>query len=207
MSLWAIIPVKPLRRGKSRLSSVLTEDERAMLNYSMLSNVLLTLRSISQIDQILVVSRDTSALSLAREYGVRTVQEDGRPNLNTALKRATAVAQIYSVDNILVLPADLPLITSQDIENIIKKAGDPPVMVIAPDRRMDGTNALYVSPAGTIEYSYGPVSYTHLRAHETPEQLVCRLLLEKKNLLYNGHLYGLLPHFGGKRLISDEFTE
>lgn len=159
MSLWAIIPVKPLRRGKSRLSSVLTEDERAMLNYSMLSNVLLTLRSISQIDQILVVSRDTSALSLAREYGVRTVQEDGRPNLNTALKRATAVAQIYSVDNILVLPADLPLITSQDIENIIKKAGDPPVMVIAPDRRMDGTNALYVSPAGTIEYSYGPGSF------------------------------------------------
>ena len=27
----------------------------------------------------------------------------------------------------------------------------------------------------------GPVSYTHLRAHETPEHLVCRLLLEKKN--------------------------
>src|SRR5678815_5878337 len=27
------------------------------------------------------------------------------------------------------------------------------------------------------------VSYTHLRAHETPEQLVCRLLLEKKKAL------------------------
>src|SRR5678815_96990 len=26
------------------------------------------------------------------------------------------------------------------------------------------------------------VSYTHLRAHETPEHLVCRLLLEKKNM-------------------------
>ncbi|CZR86863.1 hypothetical protein CDFC105_30472 [Clostridioides difficile] len=26
------------------------------------------------------------------------------------------------------------------------------------------------------------VSYTHLRAHETPEHLVCRLLLEKKTL-------------------------
>ena len=26
-----------------------------------------------------------------------------------------------------------------------------------------------------------PVSYTHLRAHETREDLVCRLLLEKKN--------------------------
>ena len=29
-----------------------------------------------------------------------------------------------------------------------------------------------------------PVSYTHLRAHETVLDLVCRLLLEKKNLLY-----------------------
>src|SRR5678815_4877001 len=29
-------------------------------------------------------------------------------------------------------------------------------------------------------YLIDPVSYTHLRAHETPEHLVCRLLLEKK---------------------------
>ena len=28
---------------------------------------------------------------------------------------------------------------------------------------------------------YGPVSYTHLRAHETRHDLVCRLLLEKKS--------------------------
>ena len=27
-----------------------------------------------------------------------------------------------------------------------------------------------------------PVSYTHLRAHETVLDLVCRLLLEKKNI-------------------------
>ena len=26
-----------------------------------------------------------------------------------------------------------------------------------------------------------PVSYTHLRAHETPEHIVCRILLEQKN--------------------------
>eukprot|EP00658_Telonema_sp_P-2_P015120 TRINITY_DN1579_c0_g2_i3.p1 TRINITY_DN1579_c0_g2~~TRINITY_DN1579_c0_g2_i3.p1 ORF type:complete len:123 (+),score=11.49 TRINITY_DN1579_c0_g2_i3:162-530(+) len=29
-------------------------------------------------------------------------------------------------------------------------------------------------------YTLTTVSYTHLRAHETPEHLVCRLLLEKK---------------------------
>ena len=33
----------------------------------------------------------------------------------------------------------------------------------------------------TLADIYGPVSYTHLRAHETVLDLVCRLLLEKKN--------------------------
>ena len=44
-----------------------------------------------------------------------------------------------------------------------------------------------VHPDMTIEIENGtPVSYTHLRAHETPEHLVCRLLLEKKNnITYN----------------------
>ena len=31
-----------------------------------------------------------------------------------------------------------------------------------------------------VENATKAVSYTHLRAHETPEHLVCRLLLEKK---------------------------
>ena len=36
---------------------------------------------------------------------------------------------------------------------------------------------------------YAPVSYTHLRAHETPEHLVCRLLLEKKNFHALRHVF------------------
>src|SRR5678815_5877757 len=35
-------------------------------------------------------------------------------------------------------------------------------------------------PVKTLRRELRPVSYTHLRAHETPEHLVCRLLLEKK---------------------------
>ena len=35
-----------------------------------------------------------------------------------------------------------------------------------------------------------PVSYTHLRAHETEADLVCRLLLEKKNILITFAYFG-----------------
>ncbi len=159
MSLWAIIPVKPLRRGKSRLAGVLSEDERALLNSTMLSNVLLTLSAVPEVDEVLVVSRDTAALAMAREYGVRTLQEDGKPGLNLALERATIVAQKYAVQEILILPADLPLITVRDVQEVIRMAGGAPAMVIAPDRRMNGTNALYIHPPGLLQYSYGPGSF------------------------------------------------
>ena len=43
---------------------------------------------------------------------------------------------------------------------------------------------IYAKEMGGIKNpSVGPVSYTHLRAHETVLDLVCRLLLEKKNII------------------------
>lgn len=160
MTLWAIVPVKPLRRGKSRLSGTLSEDERTHLNQLLLEHTLQTLKDLKEIEQILVVSRDPAALSMAREHGARTVREtSGSPKLNTALTRATVVAQVYATRGVLVLPADLPLITREDILALVERVRKPPVVVIAPDRREEGTNALLICPAGLIEYDFGPGSY------------------------------------------------
>ncbi|NLF52004.1 MAG: 2-phospho-L-lactate guanylyltransferase [Leptolinea sp.] len=159
MSLWAIVPVKSLRRGKTRLAGVLSEDERELLNLSLLGHTLKILNQIKEIDQILVVSSDTAVLSLAREQGARTVMEDGNPGLNTALMRATMVAQMFSAQGILILPSDLPLLSEQDIKEIIARSGEPPVVVIAPDRRREGTNALLIKPTGLIAYQFGEGSF------------------------------------------------
>jgi len=159
MTLWAIVPVKPLRRGKSRLASALSEDERAHLNRLLLEHTLATLAGLKEIEQVLVVSRDPHALTIAREHGARTVRENGSPHLNTALTRATVVAQVYASRGVLVLPADLPLITRDDILALIARATDPPVVVIAPDRHEKGTNALLISPANLIEYNFGDDSF------------------------------------------------
>ena len=160
MTLWAIVPVKPLRRGKSRLAGTLSEDERAHLNQLLLEHTLKTLTNLKEIEQILVVSRDPAALALARDHGARTVREAaGSPQLNTALTRATVVAQVYATRGVLVLPADLPLMTREDILALIEHAKEPPVVVIAPDRHGEGTNALLICPAGLIDYDFGPGSY------------------------------------------------
>lgn len=159
MTFWAIVPVKPLRRGKSRLAGILTEDERTDLNRALLQHTLQILSELREVDEVLVVSRDPQVLTIARNYGARTVREDGQPDLNTALKRATVVAQVYATRGVLVLPADLPLISREDALALVERATDPPVVVIAPDRHGTGTNALLVSPAGVIEYDFGENSF------------------------------------------------
>ncbi|MEN8171286.1 MAG: 2-phospho-L-lactate guanylyltransferase [Chloroflexota bacterium] len=159
MSLWAIVPVKPLRRGKSRLAKVLTPDECTALNEELLANTINTLMSVPEIAHVLVVSRDQAALSLARSLGARTVQENGAPQINVALSRATVIAKTYATQSVLVLPADLPLITPEDILVMLSKAVDPPVVVVVPDRNKNGTNALILSPPDLIEYQYGNNSF------------------------------------------------
>jgi 2-phospho-L-lactate guanylyltransferase len=159
MTIWAIVPVKPLRRGKSRLAGMLTEDQRTRLNRFLLSHVLTTLNEIKAIEHTLVVSRDPAALALTREMGGRTVLEDGAPQFNTAIQRATIVARAQGAHAVLILPADLPLIKPKDIRALLKHGNKPPVVVIAPDRRQDGTNGLFINPVGLIEYGYGPGSY------------------------------------------------
>ncbi len=159
MTIWAIVPVKPLRRGKSRLAGLLTEDQRTRLNCFLLEHTLTVLNEISEIEHTLVVSRDPAALALTRSMGGRTVLEDGEPQFNTAIHRATIVAQTQGAKAVLILPADLPLIRASDLRDILERGDHPPVIVIAPDRRRDGTNGLFVIPAGLIEYGYGPGSF------------------------------------------------
>jgi 2-phospho-L-lactate guanylyltransferase len=163
MTLWAIVPVKPLRRGKSRLAGVLSEDDRADLNRRLLVHTIDTLKSMPEVVDVLVVSRDTEALALARDHHARTLREDGAPHLNVALQRATQVARSYKSQSVLVLPADLPQIQIEDIRVMLAEGSQPPVVVIAPDHRKEGTNALYINPAGIIDYDFGEGSFLRHR--------------------------------------------
>lgn len=173
MTIWAIVPVKPLRRGKSRLAGMLTEAQRTRLNRYLLEHTLTVLKKIPEIEDTLVVSRDPAALALTRQLGGRTVQEDGAPQFNTALKRATVVAKAHGAHAVLVVPADIPLITPAEIKTLLKRGRGQPCVVIAPDRRKDGTNCLFVNPAGLIEYGYGPGSFERhsQRSREAGAQL------------------------------------
>eukprot|EP00658_Telonema_sp_P-2_P055036 TRINITY_DN43769_c0_g1_i1.p1 TRINITY_DN43769_c0_g1~~TRINITY_DN43769_c0_g1_i1.p1 ORF type:complete len:128 (+),score=31.25 TRINITY_DN43769_c0_g1_i1:108-491(+) len=87
-------------------------------------------------------------------------------------------------------------VTSSETVNLDGLVGSGRRLGLSPDFLFSATSARLATPngcsigrllqastddrwAGSLT-SILPVSYTHLRAHETPEHLVCRLLLEKK---------------------------
>jgi len=158
MSLWAILPVKPLRLAKSRLAPVLEPAQRYELAQAMLRHVISVTSNNPSITGLLVTSRDTKALAIARELGAKSLQEGARSSLNTALTGASAVLQSWHADGILILPADLPFIHADDIRAIIAHANERS-LVIATDRERDGTNAMLLRPPGAIDFAFGPGSF------------------------------------------------
>jgi 2-phospho-L-lactate guanylyltransferase len=159
VTIWAIIPVKPLSRAKSRLESVLSPSERQQLAETMFHRVLSAVKDTPQVSGTLVISRDPRALALARDMGAHTVQESGTPELNNALMRATQVVGGWRGGAVLILPADLPLITPEDLAGMIEIGQDLQSVVISTDQNEDGTNAMLIRPPGLIQYAYGPGSY------------------------------------------------
>ncbi|MGW8319577.1 MAG: 2-phospho-L-lactate guanylyltransferase [Candidatus Promineifilaceae bacterium] len=172
MIIWAIVPVKPLRDSKSRLSHILSPDERAELTGYLLGRTLSILEDVRVIDRTLVVSRDPAALKIARQFGASTYGETDKQDLNVALTRASHIAAAQRAQCVLILPADLPLLSVEDVEMMI--AGAVPeamnssgngyfyqkrALSICTDHNSEGTNALLICPPTGFNFQFGAESF------------------------------------------------
>lgn len=168
MSTWAVIPAKSLGAAKSRLAEVLTPGERAALARDLLCRTVSAARACPLLTNVVVVSADPLARRVAEEQGALTLPDPppgilARDPLNAAIMAGRERAVTRGACAILVLPADLPLLTASTLTAFIERAGDAPV-AIAPDWSGTGTNALLLRPPRTIKPAFGLDSYTHHRA-------------------------------------------
>lgn len=161
--IYAVIPVKPLAHAKSRLARALKAPTRAALVRSIFSRTLDVIAQVERIDGVIVVSRDLTILELARQRNAITLMESDA-GLNPAITQAAHWAAQHQARAVIVIPVDLPLITAADLDEMINRAVEDRSLVIAPDRREDGTNVLLVRPPDVIHFSYGPASFTAHRA-------------------------------------------
>ncbi len=160
---FAIIPVKPLSRAKSRLARALKAPTRAALVRSIFSRTLDVIAQVERIDGVIVVSRDLTILELARQRNVITLMESDS-GLNPAITQAAQWAALHNAQAVIVIPVDLPLITPADLDALIDQAAEERCLVIAPDRHEDGTNVLLVRPPQAVQFAYGAASFNAHRA-------------------------------------------
>ena len=164
MNCWAILPVKSLTLGKSRLSAVLGAEHRAALNRRLFGRVLETTQSQFSADRIAVVTSDAFLLALIRAQGLHGLDDPGN-GLNAALSLACRHALQRGAEGIVVLSSDLPLITAGDVAAMVLALGEAPSCVIAPDEEEQGTNALALSPPDADFFRFGEDSFqAHLQA-------------------------------------------
>jgi 2-phospho-L-lactate guanylyltransferase len=157
----AIVPVKSLSQAKSRLASILSPEERALLALDMLSHVLDILLSSPEIDAVAVISPQPDELRLPpRVY--RIVQE--RTGLNSLLEQGRSWAIDRGADALLVLFADLPLLSQSDISRMIRLGREENSVVLASDRHGSGTNSLLSHPVTLARFAFGPGSFDVHRA-------------------------------------------
>ncbi len=156
----AVVPVRGLPAGKRRLATLLDLDQRNSLVRAMLDDVVAALISAQSVSNVAIASRDVAARDEASRLGVHFLDQ---AQLRLGYNRAVAMAQdtYAEVDALLVVPADVPLITSDAVDMLTAIAPDGPAVVVAPAHN-GGTNGLFLRPPNVIAPLFGPSS---ARAH------------------------------------------
>lgn len=156
--VFAIVPVKPLDEGKSRLSAILNPSERQKFNAFLLKRTLARLVLFPGPSRTIVVSRSESVLAQARRLQMVSISEDGE-TLNAALVVGAQAASDRKAGSILIVPTDLPLLESDALARVANASTSDNTCVVVPDLYRRGTNVLFLRPPREDIFAFGEDSF------------------------------------------------
>jgi 2-phospho-L-lactate guanylyltransferase len=154
--------MKSLARAKTRLSPLLSPEQRRGLALALFEQTLHILDMCHSLNGILVTSRDPDILALTPRLCGRAqaLHENTGHHLNSALDEARRFLVDFGASRLLVIPADLPFLSVQDVYGMLNYSQRAQV-VLAPDRYEEGTNALCLCPPHAIPFAFGRGSFQH----------------------------------------------
>jgi 2-phospho-L-lactate guanylyltransferase len=157
MNLYALVPVKDPRLGKSRLAPVLAEGERRELNLHLARRTLDACVAAFGAERTVVVTNGSEVAAMAAQC--RVVWEGAAPiGLNPALRLAARHALAAGAEAFLVVPADLPLLSPDLLRSAATRLHGGGCLLV-PDLRGTGTNLLGLAPARADLFRFGDDSF------------------------------------------------
>ncbi len=153
-----LIPFKSVATAKQRLAQALNQQQRSQLAEAMLRDVLSAARGVRNRIDVALVSGDARAQAMAREFGFVVIEDTRNESETAAIEFATAWCEQRGYDATIVVPADIPLITSDELHRVLDAApAEGAVFVPAYDRR--GSNCILRRPASIIALRFGNDSF------------------------------------------------
>ena len=161
--LCAVVPVKLFSRTKRRLIPLLSRHERKALARAMLEDVLLALTRAPSLAGIAVITGDAEATAMAYAGGALVIADTENAGTTAAVTAAAQHLDGMGRKGMLIVPADVPLITPADIEAIVAAHRVAPSVTLVPASTDGGTNALACSPLRAVPFAFGEDSFRRHR--------------------------------------------
>ena len=157
-----LIPLKHSANAKTRLSQLLTQEQRSALAWAMFEDVARAVCLARSPDQVFLASSFTPAIDFARDNGWEVLVEESQESESTSVDRASEILSERGFTTVMRLPADIPLVTASDIDSLLSLRLLPPEAILVPSRDGSGTNAIIRSPGIIFRSRFGADS---LRLH------------------------------------------
>jgi 2-phospho-L-lactate/phosphoenolpyruvate guanylyltransferase len=160
---FALVPLKAFALAKTRLDGVLTRGECAQLAEHMARDVLRALKATPEIAGLGILGNGPGLCELAAEAGARHLPEPEGGDYRSALAAAATELTQHGTGRLLVLPGDLPTLSSAAVRALL--ASHREGVTVCTAARDGGTNALVLTPPDAIPFLFGPDSARrHLEA-------------------------------------------
>ena len=157
--MWAVIPVKQISQAKQRLSKILSSEERRDFFSAMLEDDLSMMVKIDFFEKIILATNCPHAISIAGRHGITHFETGLDDRLNQAAGETVNHLLENGISDMFLIPADIPLITEEEIKSAIKAHPSAPSLTIIPSRDKLGSNCLLLSPPSRMPLKFGPDSY------------------------------------------------
>ena len=179
MKVSALIPVKGFRNAKQRLSPLLDAADRELLAEVMFRDVLKQVLKARGLVETYVVTGDSKVAEIATSLGAQLIREEVEKGETDAVDFARSELKQLNREAVLIIPGDMPLVRSVDIEEVLAQVpeGDgSPFALLVPSHDRLGTNALLLAPPDIIRLRFGYDSFTYHMSQLSAQGLPFRFI-------------------------------
>ncbi|HSE87663.1 MAG TPA: 2-phospho-L-lactate guanylyltransferase [Candidatus Binatia bacterium] len=179
MKVSALIPVKGFNNAKQRLSPLLHAAHRKLLAEIMFRDVLRQVVKVAGLLETFVVTGNDEVAEIANSLGAQVIREKAERGETDAVDFARLELKQSGREAVLIIPGDLPLVRSADIEEVlaqVPEGASAPFALLVPSHDRMGTNALLLAPPDIIKLRFGYDSFSYHVSQVSAQGLPLRFI-------------------------------